>query len=168
MSRRNKGCKAVDLGLTDTQKVTASVIGLLVKRKQGVAREMKLGRGSGRADVVAISLRTILTVIEVKVSIGDARSDVRKGKWKTYLPYCHKFYWAFPHALWAKHKDELKSYLEDGAGVMVLQPSGYARVVHRCKMRQVESRLVKETVTRMAWRGSEYTARTHFRARIPA
>lgn len=166
MRRRNKGCVAVNLGDTPTQKLTSAVIGLLVKRKQGVSREMKLGRGSGRADVVAMSLRTILTVVEVKTSIADARSDVRKGKWKTYLPYCHKFYWAFPHELWSKHKAELQSYLEEGAGVMVLQPSGYARVVHRCKMRSVEGRLLKELVTRIAWRGCAYSARTHFRTRI--
>ena len=163
---RNAGLKAVSLGDTPTQRLTSAVIGLLVKRKQGVFKELKLGWDAGRADVVSLSLRCIITIVEVKTSIGDARSDVRKGKWKTYLPYCHKFYWAFPLSLWQKHKEELASYIELGAGVIVLGATGHARVVRRCVMRSVEGVKLKETVTRLAWRGSEYSARTHFRTRI--
>lgn len=57
-----------------------------------VAREAPLGNGQ-RADVLALGADGRLTLIEIKVSVSDLKSD---AKWRRYLDYCDRFYWAAP------------------------------------------------------------------------
>ena len=50
-----------------------------------------------RADLVVCKpsyTKFLLSVYEVKVSRGDFLSDIRSGKWRLYLPHCHRFYFA--------------------------------------------------------------------------
>lgn len=54
--------------------------------------EVPLGNGR-RADVVALDAAGRLTIVEIKVSVADLRGD---AKWRDYLPYCDRFYWAVP------------------------------------------------------------------------
>ena len=49
-----------------------------------------------RADLMAIDPKGHLTIVEIKVSKADLLGD---GKWRDYLDYCDRFYWAVPQAL---------------------------------------------------------------------
>lgn len=55
-------------------------------------REVPLGNGR-RADLVAISGKGEVTLVEIKVSMADLRGDT---KWRDYLGFCDRFYWAVP------------------------------------------------------------------------
>ena len=44
-----------------------------------------------RADLMALSPRGDLTIVEVKSSLEDFRTD---GKWPDYAPFCDRFYFA--------------------------------------------------------------------------
>ena len=70
--------------------------------------ELPLGNGR-RVDVMALDRGGLLTVVEVKSSLADYRSD---GKWREYLPYCDAFYFAVA-------EDFDRSVLPDGVGIMV-------------------------------------------------
>lgn len=52
-----------------------------------------------RADVLGVKpsyTRFCVSIYEVKVSRADFLSDIRSGKWRAYLPHCHRFYFATP------------------------------------------------------------------------
>ena len=57
-------------------------------------------RSGRRADLMCLDSKGGLTIIEIKSSIGDFRSD---HKWPEYLDYCDRFYFAvgedFPQEL---------------------------------------------------------------------
>ena len=67
-----------------------------------------------RADLVAIDPRGHLTIVEIKVSRADLLGD---GKWRDYLDYCDRFYWAVPAALAAICDEE--RFLPGEAGLLV-------------------------------------------------
>lgn len=46
-----------------------------------------------RADVLALDGRGGIVIVEVKSSLADFRSD---GKWRAYLDFCERFYFAVP------------------------------------------------------------------------
>ena len=46
-----------------------------------------------RADMVALDAGGLLTIVEIKVSRADLLGD---QKWRDYLDYCDRFYWAVP------------------------------------------------------------------------
>jgi len=46
-----------------------------------------------RADMMALSAKGELTIVEIKVSRADLMGD---GKWTDYLDYCDRFFWAVP------------------------------------------------------------------------
>ena len=75
--------------------------------------EMPLANGR-RADLMAIDPRGELTIVEIKVSRADLIGDC---KWRDYLDYCDRFYWAVPPAL-ARILDE-ERYLPGEAGLIV-------------------------------------------------
>lgn len=55
------------------------------------------GENPPRADVLGVKpsyTRFCVSIYEVKVSRADFLSDIRSGKWRTYLPHCHRFYFA--------------------------------------------------------------------------
>lgn len=54
--------------------------------------EVPLGNGR-RADVVALDEAGRLSIVEIKVSAGDLRGD---AKWRDYLSYADRFFWAVP------------------------------------------------------------------------
>ena len=60
--------------------------------------EVRLASGR-RADVMALSARGEIWIVEVKSCLGDYLSD---RKWPDYAPFCDQFYFAvdcdFPHA----------------------------------------------------------------------
>lgn len=54
--------------------------------------EVPLGNGR-RADVMAVDARGRIVIVEIKVSRADLLGD---GKWRDYLDYCDRFFWAVP------------------------------------------------------------------------
>lgn len=56
-------------------------------------------RGVPRADVVNIRpsyTRFCIDIYEVKTSRSNFLSSINSGKWKKYLPHCHRLYFALP------------------------------------------------------------------------
>lgn len=54
--------------------------------------EVPLANGR-RADIMAISAKGEMTIVEIKCSRADLRGD---AKWPDYLDYCDRFFWAVP------------------------------------------------------------------------
>jgi hypothetical protein len=56
--------------------------------------------GGRRVDVIALDGQGATSIVEIKSSVADFRSD---GKWREYLGFCDRFYFAvapeFPHGL---------------------------------------------------------------------
>ena len=75
--------------------------------------EMPLPNGR-RADLMAIDRSGGLTIVEIKVAKADLIGD---GKWRDYLDYCDRFFWAVPPVL-ARILDE-ERYLPTEAGLIV-------------------------------------------------
>jgi hypothetical protein len=75
--------------------------------------EMPLLNGR-RADLMALDSRGWLTIVEIKVAKADLVGD---GKWRDYLDYCDRFFWAVPPPL-ARILDE-ERYLPAEAGLIV-------------------------------------------------
>ncbi|MEA3003416.1 MAG: hypothetical protein QOH81_2204 [Sphingomonadales bacterium] len=46
-----------------------------------------------RADMMAIDASGMISIVEIKVSRADLLGD---GKWRDYLDYCDRFFWAVP------------------------------------------------------------------------
>lgn len=75
--------------------------------------EMPLANGR-RADLMAIDAKGCLTIVEIKVARADLLGD---AKWRDYLDYCDRFFWAVPPHLAALLDDE--RYLPLDAGLIV-------------------------------------------------
>jgi hypothetical protein len=54
--------------------------------------EVPLGNGR-RVDLMALSPKGEVTIVEIKVSKADLLGD---GKWPEYLDYCDQYFWAVP------------------------------------------------------------------------
>ena len=79
-------------------------------------------RNGRRADVIALAGDGRFTIVEIKTSVNDFRSD---GKWPDYLDYCDYFYFAvpedFPQTL---IPESCGLIVADAYGAVVLRPSG--------------------------------------------
>ncbi len=75
--------------------------------------EMQLPNGR-RADLMAIDGKGGLTIVEIKVAKADLLGD---GKWRDYLEYCDRFFWAVPPHLAAICEGE--RFLPRQAGLIV-------------------------------------------------
>jgi hypothetical protein len=93
----NQAASALDPGCFDDMPAQAGDVA------RGVARlffrqdlfalcEVLLANGR-RADLMAIDAKGCMTIVEIKVSRGDLRGDL---KWPEYLDYCDRFFWAVP------------------------------------------------------------------------
>lgn len=72
--------------------VVRGVTRLFVRHNLMAMAEVPLGNNR-RADIMALSPRGDITIVEVKVSKADLLGD---GKWQDYLDYCDQYYWAVP------------------------------------------------------------------------
>jgi hypothetical protein len=75
-----------------TSEVQRGVARLLLERGWSPLFEFTLPTGR-RVDVAAISDAGDIAAVEIKVSLGDFRADV---KWSEYLDYCDRYYFAVP------------------------------------------------------------------------
>lgn len=75
-----------------TSAVTRGTRRHLAQSGYATVTELSL-KGGRRADIMAIDAKGIVTIVEVKSSVADFRTD---GKWFDYGPYCDFFYFAVP------------------------------------------------------------------------
>ena len=69
-----------------------------------VGNELNLGSAMHRGGVPRVDVLTVapsykkfcVAIYECKASRADFLSDVNEGKWRKYLPYCHRLYFAAP------------------------------------------------------------------------
>jgi hypothetical protein len=88
--------------------VARGVSRLFQRRAEHSLVEFKLKTGR-RVDVIAMDGKGIFTAVEIKTSVADFRGD---RKWREYLPYCDRFYFAVPE----KFPHEI---LPDDCGLMI-------------------------------------------------
>lgn len=78
-----------------------------------------------RADLVKILpsyTKFTVSIYEIKVSRNDFLSDIRKDKWRGYLPHCNRFYFAVAEGV-AKKQD-----IPEEAGLMIRGKKGWTTV----------------------------------------
>lgn len=68
-----------------------------------------------RADMVALDAKGCLTIVEIKVSRADLMGD---GKWRDYLDYCDRYFWAVPQGFDVK-PFETDAFAPDLCGLIV-------------------------------------------------
>ena len=93
--------------------VARGVTRLFCRRDWFAMCEVPLPNGR-RADLMAIDPKGQLAIVEIKVSKADLVGD---GKWRDYLDYCDRFFWAVPNHLAALLDEE--RFLPAHAGLLV-------------------------------------------------
>ena len=93
--------------------VARGVTRLFCRRDWFAMCEVPLPNGR-RADLMAIDPKGQLTIVEIKVSKADLVND---GKWRDYLDYCDRFFWAVPESLCVLLEQE--HFLPGEAGLLV-------------------------------------------------
>jgi hypothetical protein len=93
--------------------VARGVTRLFCRRDWFAMCEVRLPNGR-RADLMAVDPKGHLVIVEIKVSRADLVGD---GKWRDYLDYCDRFFWAVPQALCAILDQD--HFLPDEAGLLV-------------------------------------------------
>ncbi|MEO0607031.1 MAG: MmcB family DNA repair protein [Pseudomonadota bacterium] len=95
--------------------ISRGVLRLLSAHGFAGVTEMTLANGR-RADVAAIGPGGEITIVEIKSSIADFRSD---QKWPEYRPFCDRFYFAVGH-------DFPQDLIPDETGLIVADAFGGA------------------------------------------
>lgn len=93
--------------------VARGVTRLFCRRDLFAICEVPLPNGR-RADLMAIDGKGQVTIVEIKVAKSDLLGD---DKWRDYLDYCDRFFWAVPQHL--VHLTEAECFLPDEAGLIV-------------------------------------------------
>lgn len=93
--------------------VARGVTRLFCRRNWFAMCEVPLPNGR-RADLMAIDPKGQLTIVEIKVSKADLVND---GKWRDYLDYCDRFFWAVPESLCVLLEQD--HFLPGEAGLLV-------------------------------------------------
>jgi hypothetical protein len=93
--------------------VARGVTRLLCRHDLFAVCEVPLPNGR-RADLMAIDGKGGFTIVEIKVARADLLGD---AKWRDYLDYCDRFFWAVPPHL--AHILEEQRYLPGEAGLIV-------------------------------------------------
>lgn len=75
------------------QQIARGVLRLMTDHGYAGVTEMTLANGR-RADVAALGPGGEITIVEIKSSVADFRSD---QKWPEYRPFCDRFYFAVGH-----------------------------------------------------------------------
>ena len=78
-------------------------------------------RSGRRVDLIALDRKGAFTVVEVKSSVADFRSD---SKWHEYLDFCDRFYFAVPIAFPVEIlPEDCGLMVADGYGSEILRES---------------------------------------------
>jgi hypothetical protein len=118
------------------------------KKGYAVHTEMALNKaGSLRADVLAISMRNEIIIIECKSSVSDFRTD---KKWHRYKDYSTKLYFCMSTVTYRKVKTEIPK----DVGVFVVDKTGQLWLEGRSSKRDICAATLLDITTRMAFRNS--------------
>ena len=79
--------------LLNTQRITDAIARSYYEQGDGVLREFKL-RVKRRVDLVTLNDEGLITIIEIKSSVSDFRSD---KKWNEYIEWADQFYFGVGH-----------------------------------------------------------------------
>ena len=127
--------------------------------KKGLSCHYEVGVnrwGKLRADVFAFNYKRNVTIVEVKSSMADYKTD---KKWQGYLPYCNSLYFAFDSDF--KLTPEItKEIKQHGVGIMVvdlkaplhLYRSRSIKVVAGAKTRDMDGAAKRDIIVRLAYR----------------
>jgi hypothetical protein len=130
----------------------------LVKKRMAVNEEMGLCKGGRfRADLLGLTFYGDVTIVEVKSSIADHRSD---KKWHNYLEYSNRFYFAMSKSVYDKVKDSIPK----GVGVILVSRATSKSGAHLLKTlvikkawwRELDATINIDLIIRLAFRNSEY------------
>lgn len=94
--------------------VARGVSRLLLRHDFVALCEVPLANGR-RADLMAVDARGRIVIVEIKVSRADLLGD---GKWRDYLGYCDRFFWAVPQGF-DLAPFETEAFQPDFAGLIV-------------------------------------------------
>lgn len=148
---------------TDGAGIAWGVCRLLTEMEYRVLRELPLGNGR-RVDVAAIARGGEITVVEVKASLADFKSD---GKWREYLPYCDQFYFAVTPAF-PRHK------LPDDVGIIVANPyqgaivrEATAYAMNAARRKAVTLRFARAAAARLQALSDRHATLTRHPLRMP-
>lgn len=123
-----------------------------------VNHELGLCRGGRfRADVTALSMKGELTIVEIKSSVADFRSD---KKWHNYLQYCNRLYFCMNAAVYRKVADKIPK----GVGVILVKVykqgdvfmASKMKIVQRADLRTMDAEVQFSVVIRAAFRNAEF------------
>lgn len=128
----------------------------LLKKNMAVIYEAGVCKwGKYRADVLAMSMKSEIWIIECKSGLADFRSD---KKWKNYLDFSHKFYFAVDAPTYEKIKDKVPK----GYGVMVVDRAEIGNrvkysvtVAQKAKRRDLPVETQLNLATRMVFRTAD-------------
>lgn len=129
--------------------IKAVVIRRYLKKRFCIYTEVGLcKRGRLRADLVALSMRPFITIVEVKSSPRDFRTDKKMLK---YWQFCNQLFVACTKDTYDKIKDEI----DPSVGVMVVSGKS-VKVVKKCRVREVAPDITLNIAVRMAYRNAEF------------
>lgn len=136
----------------------------LIRQKYAASQELGLvAWGRRKADVVANSVRGDLIIVEIKSCHADLTTD---RKWRSYLPFCDKFYFCFGADHWLARETEIRTIVKGtGAGVLVLDPRGYCMVKIPARKMAIEPNVRMAIMARLAWRNADFNAARNRRTR---
>ena len=137
----------------DANTLKSVVSHYFLDKRQAVNFEIGVKEGL-RADVLSVSMRSKITMIETKSSVQDFRTD---KKWQRYLKYCHQFYFAVDVATYKKIKDDIPK----GIGVFVVSDRLGIKIFQKASNREVDPKLLLDTVTRLAFRSADKNRHIH-------
>jgi hypothetical protein len=121
---------------TVTAAVTRGVCRWLDDQGFAAVTEFKLGNRR-RADVVGLSARGTILMMEVKSTIEDFRAD---DKWLEYLPYCDAFAFAVPnHFPWQILPEQCGVIIADHHSALVVRISPH-HPVHGARRKAITLR----------------------------
>lgn len=103
-----------DVSLCNAADVARGLARLFLRQGDVVLAEWPLPNGR-RADLVVIDARGSISIVEIKVSRADLLGD---GKWRDYLDWCDRFYWAVCPAIDVTLLDS-PEFLPDRCGLLV-------------------------------------------------
>ena len=105
---------AISLSISGAPAVARGVSRLFLRNQIMVQPEVRL-RNHRRADLMGLTSKGEIIIVEIKCSRADLLSD---QKWPEYLEYCDRFFWAVPAGfdIGPLHND---AFMPDRAGLIV-------------------------------------------------
>jgi hypothetical protein len=108
--------------------------------------EVSLPNGR-RADLVLLSRRGEVHIVEIKSSVEDFRTD---SKWRDYLPFCEHFFFAtHPDMPLEIFPEDVGLILADGFGAEIIRPAPHLPLAAGTR-KALTIRLARLAATRLA------------------